>query len=81
MQYRKIQRRGIPGLIHIWYGRIIIALGIINGGLGLQLAANTAKGNVAYGVIAGVIVVIYFVVIIFTMFRKNTVSKYEMTEL
>lgn len=38
-------------------------LGVINGGLGLQLAANTRKGEIAYGVIAGVVLVIYVGVI------------------
>ena len=33
----------------------MITLGIINGGLGLQLSGNTTKGEIAYGVIAGVI--------------------------
>jgi hypothetical protein len=33
--------------------------GIINGGLGLQLAANTKKGEIAYGVVAGVMAVGY----------------------
>ena len=32
-----------------------MTLGIINGGLGLQLSGNTTKGEIAYGVIAGVI--------------------------
>lgn len=38
----------------MWWGRILGTLGIINGGLGLQLADNTVKGEIAYGVIAAV---------------------------
>jgi hypothetical protein len=41
--------------IHKWYGRMIILLGIINGGLGLQLAANTRAGEIVYGVIGGLV--------------------------
>jgi hypothetical protein len=37
--------------------------GIINGGLGLQLAANTKKGKIAYGVVAGVVAVVYMVLV------------------
>jgi len=37
--------------------------GIINGGLGLQLAANTKKGEIAYGVVAGVMAVVYMVLV------------------
>lgn len=33
----------------------MVTLGIINGGLGLMLSGNTVKGEIAYGVIAGVI--------------------------
>jgi hypothetical protein len=34
---------------------VIVLLGIVNGGLGLQLAANTTAGEIAYGVVAGVV--------------------------
>ncbi|KAL8830022.1 MAG: hypothetical protein Q9170_005923 [Blastenia crenularia] len=40
---------------HVWLGRIIITLAIINGGLGLRLSDNTRKGEIAYGVVAGVV--------------------------
>jgi len=32
---------------------------MINGGLGLKLAGNTKGGEIAYGVVAGVVAVIY----------------------
>lgn len=37
----------------MWYGRALILLGMINGGLGLQLANNTKGGKIAYIVVAG----------------------------
>ena len=46
--------------------------GIINGGLGLQLAANTKKGEIAYGVVAGIIGLIYILVTVFK--RKGSGS-------
>lgn len=54
-RFRKTQRKTLWTAFHIWYGRVIILLGIINGGLGLQLAANTTAGEIAYGVVAGVV--------------------------
>lgn len=54
LRYKKTQRRGIWTRIHRWYGRALIILGMINGGLGLQLANNTTGGKIAYGVIAGI---------------------------
>ena len=45
--------------LHVWLGRILIALGIINGGMGIKLAANTTSGGIIYGVIAGVVFVVY----------------------
>lgn len=44
------------GLFHVWLGRIIVTLGIINGGLGLKFANNSTRGvRITYGVLAGAI--------------------------
>jgi len=56
---------------HIWYGRVLIICGVINGGLGLQLAANSSNGNIAYGVVAGAMFVLYVVVILIAGLRKR----------
>ncbi|KAL2048644.1 hypothetical protein N7G274_000556 [Stereocaulon virgatum] len=53
--YKKDKRRSFWAPLHVWWGRIFITAGIINGGLGTQLSDNTVKGKIAYGVIAGVI--------------------------
>ena len=45
--------------MHRWFGRFLILLGAINGGLGLQLSANTIAGEIAYGVIAGTMFLLY----------------------
>ena len=42
-------------VVHVWLGRLIITLGIINGGLGLLFAADTKNGEIIYGVIAGLV--------------------------
>ena len=52
--YKKYHQRTIWAITHVWSGRIVLTLGMINGGLGLMLSDNTVKGEIAYGVVAGV---------------------------
>lgn len=52
--FRRHQARGPVSYAHIWYGRLLIVVGIINGGLGLQLADASNKLIIAYSVVAGV---------------------------
>ncbi|KAF1958449.1 CBD9-like protein [Byssothecium circinans] len=58
-QFQQHQSRTIWSHGHIWLGRLAITLGIINGGLGFQLAdrmnMSSRPGMIAYAVIAGVI--------------------------
>jgi hypothetical protein len=55
--FKKHGSRTLWSYVHIWLGRGAITLGIINGGLGLQLAdsmhMSSRGGIIAYGVIAG----------------------------
>ena len=62
--YVRSQRRTFWAQAHTWFGRGLIVLGVINGGLGMQLTGNTTKGEIAYGVIAGVVLVIYVGIIL-----------------
>jgi hypothetical protein len=57
--FKKTGGRTPVSYIHIWYGRIIMILAVINGGLGLKLANNTKGGEIAYGVVAGVVALLY----------------------
>jgi len=59
MYYRKHQQRGVVSHVHVWYGRILMVLGVINGGLGLQLAGSGDSFVIAYSVIAVVMFVAY----------------------
>lgn len=59
---------------------MLILLGAINGGLGLQLSANTTSGEIAYGVIAGVVFVIYVVVDVMAIKNDKRKSKGETGE-
>jgi len=58
--YKNVEKkRSIWAILHVWWGRIIVTLAIINGGLGLELSGNTTSGEIAYGVIAGFIWVVW----------------------
>ncbi|KAI1188799.1 iron reductase domain protein [Nemania serpens] len=57
--YVKYQKRGLVSYGHIWYGRTLIILGIVNGGLGLQLAGASRSLIIAYSVVAAVIFTAY----------------------
>lgn len=64
LMFKKHSRRVIWSYGHIWLGRFIITLGIINGGLGLQYAKRTPFGPskgaiIAYGVLAGLVWLVY----------------------
>lgn len=57
--YLKTQARGLVSYVHIWYGRVLIVLGVINGGLGLQLARESDGYIIAYGTVSGVVFFCY----------------------
>ncbi|KAH7144734.1 hypothetical protein DER46DRAFT_630199 [Fusarium sp. MPI-SDFR-AT-0072] len=46
---------------HIWFGRVLMILGIINGGLGLQLAGSPQCYVIPYSAIAGIAAVLYII--------------------
>merc|ERR1712225_68237 len=72
IQYkRNLSRAGVSHL-HIWYGRILMLLAIIDGGLGLQLANNSRNGKIAYAVVAAVVGVVYIAMCVFK--RKGSGS-------
>jgi hypothetical protein len=57
--FKQLGRRTAWSHGHIWVGRIIIVLGIINGGLGFMLANNTSSGPIAYAVVAAIFFIVY----------------------
>lgn len=62
--------RTIWASLHVWYGRALITLGIINGGLGLRLSENTKGGEIAYGVVAGFMWLLWMAVSIASYVRS-----------
>ncbi|KAF1931202.1 iron reductase domain protein [Didymella exigua CBS 183.55] len=68
LHHRKFLRTGQRSAIsygHIWTGRTAIILGMINGGLGLELAGTETRYVIAYSVVAGVIGLAYLVAIVY----------------
>jgi len=57
--FLKTQGRGLVSYVHIWWGRILMALGVINGGIGLRLAQESDGPVIAYSVVAGVVFFCY----------------------
>jgi hypothetical protein len=71
--YKKTGGANVATYPHIWWGRAIVTLGIINGSLGLSLSDNTTTGHVAYGAVAIVMWALWMTVIVvsFIKSRKN----------
>ena len=70
--YAKHQGRGIISHAHIWYGRALMIIGIVNGGLGLELAGKTSGAwLIAYCVVASVVVAAYIASIVFGLTKKR----------
>lgn len=57
--------------IHLWWGRIFLVLGTINGGLGLQLSHASHGWVTAYSIIAVVFYLFYAVVKGFSFMRHQ----------
>ena len=69
--FTKNQARGPVSHVHIAYGRILMVLGVINGGLGLKLSSASDSLVVAYAVVSAIVAVLYVALKGFTSFRKR----------
>jgi hypothetical protein len=70
--YKRTLKKNVATYPHVWWGRAVITLGIINGGLGLQLSGNTTKGIIGYSVVAGVMWILWMVVIVIAFMKSRT---------
>lgn len=75
MHFVKNGGRGFVSYIHLYWGRIWMFLGLVNGGLGLQLANSKQKFVVAYAVVSAIFWCIYIGVKGFTTMRKNKMGR------
>lgn len=68
--FRRHQSRSVMGIVHQGLGRLMITLGIINGGLGFHITGPVGSRYVprgaviAYGVIAGLVALFYVAVVV-----------------
>ncbi|USW48062.1 Putative cytochrome b561/ferric reductase transmembrane [Septoria linicola] len=79
--FKKYLRRTFWSYAHLWLGRIVITLGIINGGLGLRLArrfplAPPSRGAmIGYGVAAGIMWLLYVLAALVGERRRSRVRE------
>ncbi|EXU95401.1 DUF2427 domain protein [Metarhizium robertsii] len=71
VHYCKYRKRGIVSHIHVWYGRCLMGLGIVAGGLGLWLARAPQGFIITYCVVAGLVALCYCVSIVFGRRKYN----------
>ncbi|RYP40263.1 hypothetical protein DL767_001806 [Monosporascus sp. MG133] len=61
--YLRHKQRGVISHVHIWYGRTLMVMGVVNGGIGIRWATDgEVRGSplmTAYIVVAAVMAVIY----------------------
>lgn len=74
-QFAKTGSRGVFSYVHVWYGRILMLVGIVNGGLGLKLANASNSFIIAYSVIAAVIGVMYIAAAALGLLRRDRQTK------
>jgi hypothetical protein len=68
LMFKKYSHRTLWSHAHLWLGRAVVTLGIINGGLGLKWAdsmgMSSKGGMIAYGVIAGLVWLVWVAAIV-----------------
>ncbi|EAS33327.1 cellobiose dehydrogenase [Coccidioides immitis RS] len=76
MHFRKTGERSSFGDLHRWGGRLLIVLGIVNGGLGFKFSGIgnptvPRAGVIAYGVIAGVMGLVYVAIVLVKSLKQG----------
>lgn len=71
-QFKKIGHRTKISYVHLWFGRVIVFGGMINGGLGLVLAGVTdSKHVITYAVVAAILGISYILAIFWGERRRK----------
>ena len=69
--FQKYSTRTVWSHAHLWLGRLVIPVGMVNGYLGIELANDADTGErVAYVAVAAVMLTMYVVAVIFGEFRR-----------
>lgn len=73
--YKRQGRRGALSHVHVWFGRSLIILGVVNGGFGLKLASASRSLYIAYIVLAAIFAGGYIVGVPYIEYRKMKQAK------
>ncbi|CAI4216318.1 unnamed protein product [Parascedosporium putredinis] len=69
--YMKHKARAAVSYVHIWYGRVLLLVGVVNGGIGLRMAGSPSPFVIAYAVLAAVIGAAYVASTLVGSMRKS----------
>lgn len=67
----KYRERGAVSYAHIWWGRILLILAVVNGGLGLKLTDASNSAVIAYCIVAAVCFGIYAIIKSWAVVRRG----------
>lgn len=75
LHYHKTGGRSVLGVVHQWLGRVVILVGVVNGGLGFRQSGPVGSTYVPRGAVIGysivaVIVFIIYVAVVFISKRR-----------
>ncbi|KAK8221374.1 integral membrane protein [Phyllosticta capitalensis] len=69
--FKKYGGRTFWSHLHLWLGRALITLGIINGGLGLKLTGNVHNWkHIVYAIVAAVVWMVYMVAAVYGEIKR-----------
>ncbi|KAK1832805.1 hypothetical protein QBC39DRAFT_63648 [Podospora conica] len=69
--YMRERSRGVISHVHIWFGRVLLALGVINGGIGISMTGNRNGLAIPYAVLAAVSFTAWVIVKVVRHFRAD----------
>ena len=76
-RFKKLGRRTVWSHIHLWNGRISITVGIVKGGLGLELANASSTIKATYTIVAAIMWSLWLVVAAMNELRRVRQPKAE----
>ena len=71
LQYKRYKTTSPYTVAHVWFGRVVVTIGIIDGVLGLTLAGQSTGTIVAYCVVAGGIWALWIVFVVYAAKRQS----------
>ncbi|KAK1836836.1 hypothetical protein QBC39DRAFT_238222, partial [Podospora conica] len=74
-KFVRVRRRQVWSYVHLFNGRVGITMGIVNGGLGLNLAAAAASRKRTYIIVAAVMWTLWMLVALWAEVRKARASR------